>query len=434
MSWWNAFTTPTNKSDRLATIPSLLIPSFSSMPDLVLIGAGPAGLSAALAASHRGVDDILVLESRSGSQRRNNVLLLDESILAALHHLQVDVSGFTPATAFTFIDGDAGIRFRFPLSRSIPRNVKPGTDSLLSMFPRRSPAVDVLISELEQALLQAIALRPGIRIVPNVEITAIRASASGRRIEYLNAGMESAIETPLLAVCDGARSHALELLGIRRLGNPRQEVAMVANFRQPGRGQIKFQRSEPSEEVLALCSDRGSTVTVRMPLDTQPAARFNDDACRSFMLKHAASLGIGGEFISPPVVVEISHDRAGRCQLGKDVFVLGDAARTATPRLGLGANWAIRDALRFAALLPAARSSSPARRAMARLQFRLRTRLATEILLLQGWLLKRSDKRSNKRLPAHWRFRQKSLLMRFMWRAGKGEVQAVKEGALPAGV
>ncbi len=403
------------------------------MPELVLVGAGPAGLAAALAASHRGVDDILVLESRSGSQRRNNVLLLDASILSALQQLQVDVSGFTPATAFTFIDGDAGVRFRFPLGRSIQQCVKPRAASLFSMFPRRSPAADVLISELEQVLLRAIASRPGIRIVPNVAITAISPSATGRRIEYSNAGIGSVVETPLLAVCDGARSRTLDLLGIRRRGNPRQEVAMVANFRQPGRGQIKFQCSEPLQEVLALCSDSGSTVTIRMPLDTHPAAHSDADACRDYMLRHAANLGIGGEFISPPVVVEISHDRAERCLLGKDVFVLGDAARTATPRLGLGANWAIRDALRFASLLPAIRSSRPSARALARFRFRLRTRLATEVLLLQGWLLKRSDRRSSMSMPAHWRFRQKSLLMRFMWRSGKGEVQAGQNHAQPVG-
>lgn len=198
---------------------------------------------------------------------------------------------------------------------------------------------------------------------------------------------------------------------------------MVANFSQAGRGQIKFQRSHPLQEVLALCSDQGSTITVRMPLDTDMAAYPDPDQCSEFMRDQASKLGISGEFINPPAIVEISHDRAARCLIGHDVFVLGDAARTATPRLGLGANWAIRDAFRLASLLPHIRSDNALRHRWALCKFQSRTRLATEILLFQGWMLQRADQRSKRPMPASWRFRQKSLLMRFMWRAGEGEVR-----------
>jgi hypothetical protein len=43
------------------------------------------------------------------------------------------------------------------------------------------------------------------------------------------------------------------------------------------------------------------------------------------------------------------------------------------------------------------------------------------VLLFQGWMLKQADNRSLKgKEPSKWRFLQKSLLMRFTWRAGKG--------------
>ncbi|HET6564831.1 MAG TPA: NAD(P)/FAD-dependent oxidoreductase [Xanthomonadales bacterium] len=398
-------------------MPQLPEPCF----DLVVVGGGPAGLATALAASHEGLENIAILESRSGQQRRNNVLLLDDSIVAGLRQLGVDVSGFSPATSFTFIDGDAGLEYRFPLAGTA---CDSGRASVLSMFPRRTPAADVLISGLEQALLDAIARRPGIRLLMGVDVTSVSPNAGGRTIAYLQSGTENHLHTPLIAICDGAHSSMLELLGVGRVGRRRQEVAMMANFCQPGRGQIKFQRSKPLEEVLALCSEQGSTITVRMPLDTDMAGHSNAEARAGLMRQHAGKLGISGAFITPPAVVEISHDRAERCLLDDDIFVLGDAARTATPRLGLGANWAIRDALRFARLLPQIRSGNYLRRKLALWKFQCRTRLATEVLLFQGWMLNRADQRSKKPMPANWRFRQKSLLMRFMWRAGKGEIQA----------
>jgi 2-polyprenyl-6-methoxyphenol hydroxylase-like FAD-dependent oxidoreductase len=385
--------------------------------DFVVIGGGPAGLSAALAAKKNGATRVLVLESRTGERARNNVLLLDSGIVAALQELGVDVSHFTPATDFTFIDADAGLLYQFPLAADLnPR----GQSSVWSMFPRRTPCADVLISELEQVLLQAIADEPGIDLLQGVEISLIEKSGM-HRVSFSYQGGEYSVEPGVIAICDGARSSTLEKLGVQRLGTPRQEVAMVANFHQPGKGQIKFERADRSEEVLALCSKRGTTITVRMPLDTV-LADFDDSAQRiEFMRHHARKVGVEGEFISEPMVVEISHGKADRCQLGNGIFVLGDAARTATPRLGLGVNWAIRDAIRLGKLLPRIRSRHSMLARWAAWTYRARTRVASEVLLFQGWMLKHADHRSVQgKEPSKWRFLQKSLLMRFSWRAGKG--------------
>lgn len=385
--------------------------------DVVVIGGGPAGLSAALAVKKGGARRIVILESRTGERSRNNVLLLDSGIVAALQGLGVDVSDFTPSTDFTFIDADAGLLYQFPLAAELdPR----GHSSVWSMFPRRTPCADVLISELEQALLRVIADEPAIELLQGVEIRSIEKTGM-QRVSFSYQGSEHSLQFGVIAVCDGASSNALEKLGVQRLGEPRQEVAMVANFRHSGKGQVKFERADRSEEVLALCSNRGSTITVRMPLDTV-LADYDDAAQRiEFMRHHARKVGVEGEFISEPILVEISHDKAGRCQVGDGIFVLGDAARTATPRLGLGVNWAIRDAIRFGKLLPRIRSHDYLLARWAAWAYRTRTRVASEVLLFQGWMLKHADNRSLKsKEPSKWRFLQKSLLMRFTWRAGKG--------------
>jgi 2-polyprenyl-6-methoxyphenol hydroxylase-like FAD-dependent oxidoreductase len=187
-------------------------------------------------------------------------LLIDSGIVAALQSLGVDVSNFTPATDFTFIDADAGLLYQFPLAAEFnPR----GHSSVWSLFPRRTPCADVLISELEQVLLGVIEDEPDIEILQGVEIKSIQ-SAGKQQVLFTHQDSECCLSAEVIAVCDGAR--------------------------------------------------------------------------------------------------------------------------TATPRLGLGVNWAIRDAIRFGKLLPGIRSHHRAIARWAAWTYRFRTRVASEVLLFQGWI------------------------------------------------
>jgi len=413
-------------------------PQPNGFADVVIIGAGPAGLIAALTAKRKGAGRIVILERRSKKRTRVNMLLLDAGIVADIERAGADTSGFAPAANFTFIDASNRQLYQFPLKR--PRTDMRERFSVFDMVPRRAPHSDVCINELEQLLIDAINRTSGIELIFDARIDAIKSNKMHTLIRFTHQNETCLLNGLFIGVCDGAQSKTLEMIGGKRIGKRTLESAVLTNFQQAGVGQAKFETDGRTEEVLTLRGASGSTVSVTLPPGSRwESCNLQDEAQRQslkeFVIEKAKKVGVEGPIANGPVITQVVLGRSNRSIYDHNIFVMGDALRSSTPRLGLGANWAIRDGVRFAEALRMCRSKNHALRYLARPWFRFNSRLATHIINFLSMMLgvKRPPVDATATTPGRFSHRfmifRKQLLFRYNWRSGRAIISAYDENA-----
>ena len=416
-------------------------PQLDGFADVVIIGAGPAGLIAGLAAKRKGAGRVVILERRNQKRTRVNMLLLDAGIVADIERAGADTSGFAPATDFTFIDASTQKLYQFPLRR--PRTDMRERFSVFDMVPRRAPHSDVSINELEQLLIDTINRTPGIELIFAVRIDAIKSRKDHSLIRLTHQNETCLLNARFIGISDGAQSKTLTMIGGKRIGKRNLESAVLANFQQAGLGQVKFETDGRTEEVLTLRGASGSTVSVTLP----PGSRWENcdlqdgaqrQSLKEFVMEKAKLVGVEGPIASGPVITQVVLGRSNRSIYGHNVFVMGDALRSSTPRLGLGANWAMRDGVRFAEAVRMCRSKTFATRCLARPWFRFNSRVATHIINFQSMML--SVKRppvdtsaatqvTAGRFSHSFMIFRKQLLFRYHWRSARAIIAAYDETA-----
>ncbi len=409
--------------------------------DVIIIGGGPAGLMAGLAASQQGARQVIILEARGEQRTRVNMLLLDAGIVADIERVGGDTTGFSPATDFTFIDAQDGQLHQFPLKP--PRTDRQRRFSVFDVFPRRAPHSDVGINELETVLIDALNRTAGIQLISNARINGIEPRSDHTLIRYTREGETHFLSGEYIGVSDGARSETLKMLGSKRIGKRKLELAVLANFQQPGLGQTKYENDSRTQEILALRGATGSTVSVTLPVGSKWTGCDTKDkvqrqALATFVKNQAKKVGVEGPIASGPIITQIVLGYANRSIFNHNIFILGDALRSSTPRLGLGANWAMRDGVRFGEALRMCQSNSRWVRHFARPWFRFNSWIATHVLNFQCLMLKNNQPgfdasvtplKSAGAISRKLKILRKQLIFRFSWRAGHGFVAIYDEDA-----
>lgn len=317
---------------------------------MVVVGAGPTGLVAALLLAHRGVD-VTVLERRTGVHPLPRAVHLDDESVRVLQAAGV-ADGFArisrPASGLRLLD--AGLR-PFAEFRRSGRGVHGWPESNLFDQP-----------ELESLLRDAVAGTPLIRMRDGVEVVGVDPSAAddggpGRDVAGAARGRGSGADgaggyrvrlaggdrVPASAVlgCDGAHSAVRSSIGarMRSLGASQRWFVLDVRTSSPLRswGGVD-QVCDPARAAtfLALTGDRYRWEFRMHPGETADNLGRRVPQLTARWAPGALDVLRAGEYtFAAQVADRWSRDRA---------FLLGDAAHLTPPFIGQGLGAGLRDA------------------------------------------------------------------------------------------
>ena len=348
----------------------------ASSYDVVVLGAGPAGLAAALAAEKQGLK-VLIVEKRLhpemiedtktgknpwGSRTRN--VAIDVGAIETLKKLGVEYLPHTHVEAYRLFDGVADNGQR--LSRT------QFTKTLTQAAIGRQIGGVTSIADIESTLYKT-ALQRGIEFAFGAEVEpragekiAVKSSSSAG---VATEAASSLISAEHVVIAEGAHSTTLKSLGIERgaLGFPTSRWA-VANFSNP-RGAIHEIHSglnpDASFPFFSLALPHGDKVTVYIsPLSDQP---FSEDL-NQLLEKAAERIQIKGARLENAISFNNEIDQSKSFSAKGRFLVVGDAARKADPGSGFGITSAIYDSDRVAKYLSEARDVRLSRDRVAKLE------------------------------------------------------------------
>lgn len=414
--------------------------SLESRYDVVIVGAGPAGATTALAIHYYTKQSgssplkVLVIDKRSADRKRSNTILLDAAPANALERLGCDISSFTQATDWCQISPEANVINRYPLP-SYRRHSKSDVCFHAGHMLRRTPVFDVSINTLEKELYRSIESHNNLTLVHEAELIGLEASRDSTMLKIAKDDEIYQAECSFVVAADGAHSQTLELFGAHKKGRRDLETIISAHFEQAGLGNTKFHNNNRSFEALALATQQGTSVFVKVPTellaDNTPETQ---SAIKETLIQGAKKLGVTSKIAFGYSLIAIVLERASKSIYDHSLFVIGDARHATTPRVALGANASIMDALRAGKTIVKIQSASLLTRSWARQSFRFHTWLGTHILTLLGRITTSSQaiKSTSTRTTASsisklYTFWKTQILMSLHWSAGRGESLAYSE-------
>jgi len=325
--------------------------------NVLVVGAGPAGLSAALDARAAGAKRVMVVDRRSGHDRMRCVAL-EWEVLLLLEEWGIRPATFTPLETFTYIHGYGAAQRaeHFPL-RNQRRHPSEGGGRVmpeaLDILVRRQACATEEIRNIERALLTA-AQASGIEVVFDAHVVEAPVAGSGEvDLRCKLDGKPAILRCEYLVVADGARSTVNELMGNPRIpsGYPAHEY-VCAVFRFPRRNML-FQWVPRHDSGLAEITGVGngvhytlvSRLSPKLLADCGPAEL--DRRLAAMIQRGASSIGVDGPMVQGPMRFSTGMDRLRDVAMHPRILCVGDAARRGDPGFGGSLNEAIRDGRRF---------------------------------------------------------------------------------------
>jgi putative polyketide hydroxylase len=321
---------------------------------VLIVGAGSAGLPLSLLLRQQGIASLLV-EQRSDVSwfpRARNLnfrtlevfrgLGLEEQVIAAGSHVSRIFRKETLASPG---------RQEFPAVDQATRIVDH--PEILTPEP---PTWYCPQSRLEPLLLAA-ARQRGADVRYNTELVSF--TQDRRRVTATirngSTGTSYLVRADYLAACDGAHSHIRDALGVKTegLGELDEHYIFVyfrADWGELIRGYeadaILIDQPDFRGFFLITDVDRGMLLIQDGAGKERSPQTYTIERCRDLVLKGLGKRDLAVEIVDiahwQPAQLVAEHFQQGR------IFLLGDAAHTMPPKLGLGANTAVQSAQNLA--------------------------------------------------------------------------------------
>ncbi len=314
--------------------------------DVIVVGAGPAGLAAALGCLRAGIAPVIVDTSRSASAeaaKGRSAALFGKTIdfLLRLGVWQRCASRAEPLRALQFID-DTGRRLRAP--DCIFRAEEIG-ETAFGYNIANADLAAAFKAEAETQKLDILAPGP---------VVSFRETATKASLRFAD-GTELA--APLAIAADGRMSALREAAGIRKLAWTYDQAAIAASFShaRPHRGVcIEFHRSAGPFTLVPLPGNESSFVWVERKSEAERLLALDAEAFAREMEK-ASHLALGRvSHVSERAQFPLSSlavREYGRAR----VALVGEAAHVVPPIGAQGLNLGFRDVETLLGLLAAAK-------------------------------------------------------------------------------
>jgi putative polyketide hydroxylase len=341
---------------------------------VLIVGAGGAGLSLSLLLRQQGIASLLV-------ERRPDVSWFPRARNLNFRTLEV-FRGLDLEAQVIAAGSHVSRMFRKDTLASPERQEFPNVDQAVQIVDHPElltpePAMWYCPQSRLEPLLLAAARQRGGDVRYNTELVSFTQDDQGvtATLRDRATGTSSVVRAVYLAACDGAHSHVRDALGVNAegLGELDEHYIFVyfrADWGELIRGYeadgILIDRPGIRGIFLITDADRGMFLIQDASSQGASAQEYTAERCKELILD-----GIGKPDLAVEVV-DIAHWQpaqlvAEHFQRGR-VLLVGDAAHTMPPKLGLGVNTAIQSAQNLAWKLAAVLNGAAAPQLLATYQ------------------------------------------------------------------
>ena len=302
--------------------------------EAAVIGAGAAGLAAALALAHKGIAVALIGPPTGSSTDRRTTALIGPSV-RLLEQLRVwegpqGLAPMAPIAAVRIADDRGGLL-------RAPETLFTAAEIGLPSFGVNLPNPALLA-----ALNSAAGRAAGLTRIETAAVTALEPGAAGVRLSLAEGG---AVEAALAVAADGrgSKAPAAAGIGMRAWAYPQAAVATRFSHSRPHRDTVnELHRPAGPLTTVPLPGRHSALVWVEAPDEARRLAALDDAAFAAELEERLQGmLGTVGP-VAPRAVYPLAGRRAERMGAAR-IALVGEAAHVVPPIGAQGLNLGLRD-------------------------------------------------------------------------------------------